>query len=379
MYLARIVRLFICLERVIKMKICYVNKGISVHDQKFLKYFANEEEFDVHLLSYYGKKLPDIDGLTMHQIPIPSPELAFPIASALTPLLIRKIKPDIVHGHYLLTYGFYAALAHYHPLLQMAWGSDVLIAPKNRVYRPIVKYSLKHADLVTVDCEMGKKAIVELRYRAENIVVFPWGIDIKKFNLQVDGRDIRDNLDWQDNLVVVCTRQHKPVYGLEYLINAIPDVIKKEPTARFLLIGSGPLTDDLKQLVNDLSIEKYVKFTGMIPNEELPKYLAASDIYVSSSLSDGTSVCLLEAMASGLPVVVTDVDAILEWVTDGENGLVVHKKSPGALAKAICRLLEDDNLRKKFSETNYKIARERASWDDNVKILEGMYQSLVKR
>jgi glycosyltransferase involved in cell wall biosynthesis len=375
----RMAELFIRVsERVIKMKICYVNKGINIHDQKFLKYFANEEEFDVHLLSFYGKKLPDINGLTIHQISIPTPEMAFPIASALTPLLIRKIKPDIVHGNYLLTYGFYAALAHYHPLLQMAWGSDVLIAPKNRVYRPIVKYSLKHADLVTVDCEMGKKAIVKLRYPAENILVFPWGIDIKKFNPHVDGRDIRDYLDWQDNLVVVCTRQHKPVYGLEYLINAISVVIKKEPTARFLLIGSGPLTDDLKKKVKVLKIENYVKFTGMVPNEDLPKYLAASDLYVSSSLSDGTSVCLLEAMAVGLPVVVTDVDAILEWVTEGKNGLVVPKKNPAALAKAICALLEDDNLRKKFGETNYKIAKKRASWDDNVKVLEGMYQSLAK-
>ena len=366
--------------RLIKMKICYANKGISVHDQKFLRFFADKKkEFDVHLLSYYGKKLSDINGMTIHQIPIPSPELAFPVASALTPLLIRKIKPDIVHGNYLLTYGFYAALAHYHPLLQMAWGSDVLIAPKNRVYRPIVKYSLKHADLVTVDCEIGKKAIVKLGYPAENVVVFPWGIDIKKFNPHVDGKNIRKNLDWQDNLIVVCTRQHKPVYGVDYLINAIPDVIKKEPTVRFLLIGSGPLTDDLKQRVNDLKIEKYVKFIGMIPNDELPEYLAASDLYVSSSLSDGTSVCLLEAMACGLPVVVTDIDAILEWVTEGENGLVVPKKNPVALAKAICMLLEDDNLRRTFGKRNYKIARDRASWDDNVKILEGMYLSLAKR
>ena len=102
-------------------------------------------------------------------------------------------------------------------------------------------------------------------------------------------------------------------------------------------------------------------------------------IYVSSSLSDGTSVCLLEAMAVGLPVVVTDVDAILEWVTDGENGLVVPKKNPAALAVAICTLLEDDNLRKTFGKRNYKIARERASWDDNAKVFESMFQSLAKQ
>ena len=361
------------------MKICYVNKGISVHDQKFLRYFADKKkEFDVHLLSYYGKKLPDINGLAIHQIPVPSPELAFPIACIMTPILIRKIKPDIIIGNYLLTYGFYAALAHYHPLLQIAWGSDVLIAPKSRVYRQIVKYSLKHADLVTVDCEIGKKAIVKLGYTAGKIVVVPCGVDFNKFNLHVNGKNIRKNLDWQDNLVVVCTRQHYPLYSVEHLIKTIPCVIKREPSARFLLIGSGPLTDNLKKMVKDLKMEKYVKFTGLIPNEEIPKYLAASDLYVSSSLSDGTSVCLLEAMACGLPVVVTDVGAILEWITDGENGLVVPKKNPAALAEAICALLKDDNLRKTFGRRNYKIARERASWEEYVKILEEIYHMLLE-
>ena len=378
MYLARIVRLFICLERVIKIKICYVNKGISVHDQKFLRYFADKKEFDVHLLSYYGKKLPDIDGLTMHQIPIPAPELAYPIACIMTPILIRKIKPDIIIGNYLLTYGFYAALAHYHPLLQIAWGSDVLTDPtKNRVYRQIVKYSLKHADLVTIDCEIGKKAIVELGYPAENIVVVPCGVDFNKFNPHVNGKNIRKNLGWQENLIVVCTRQHQPVYGMEYLINAIPFIIKREPTIRFLLIGSGPLTEDLKEMVKNMKIENYVKFTGMIPNAELPKYLAASDLYVSSSLSDGTSVCLLEAMAFGLPVVVTNVDAILEWITDGENGLVVPKKNPVALANAICTLVEEANLREIFGKRNYKIAKDRASLEEYVQKLEEIYHMLL--
>jgi glycosyltransferase involved in cell wall biosynthesis len=156
-------------------------------------------------------------------------------------------------------------------------------------------------------------------------------------------------------------------------------VIKREPTTRFLLIGSGPLTDDLKQQVNNLKIEKYVKFTGMIPNDELPKYLAASDIYISSSLSDGTSVCLLEAMASGLPVVVTDVDAILEWVTNGKNGLVIPKKNPAALARAVCKLVEEDNLREIFGRRNYKIAKERASLEEYVQKLEEMFYMLLRR
>ena len=360
------------------MKICYVSKGINIHDQKFLRHLGSRSEYDVHLLSFYGGTLPKIEGVKVHRISLPRPKISFSIASVITRILIKKIKPDIVHGNYLLTYGFYSAFANYHPLLQMAWGSDVLKAPKNRVFRYIIKYSLKRADFVTVDCEFGKNAIINLGYPEDKIAVFPWGVDLNKFNYIINGENIRKELGWENNSIIVCTRKHEPVYGMEYLIRAIPEVIKKEDNARFIVIGSGSLTNKLKQMVKNLNIEGYVKFTGNVPNDILGKYLAASDIYVSSSLSDGTSVSLLEAMACGLPVVVTDVDAILEWVKDGENGFVVPKRNSLALAEKICELLEDGNLRKTFGKKNYRIAKERASWDDNVKVLEDIYQMLAR-
>ena len=360
------------------MKICFVNKGISVHDRKRLEYLVSLGN-DVHLVSFYNKTLPNIPGLTVHQFAVPSPLMAFPIACLMVPKLIRKLKPDIVIGNYLLTYGFYTALSHFHPLLQIAWGSDVLIAPNNPLFRQIVKYSLRHADLVAIDSDIGEKTIISLGYPAEKIVILRFGgIDFNRFNPHVNGDHVRKELGWQDNLIVVCTRQHRPIYGMKYLIEAIPHVIKREPAARFLLIGSGPGTDNLKKQVSNLKIEEYVTFTGMIDNAALPAYLTASDIYVSSSLSDGTSISLLEAMASALPVVVTDVRAILEWVTDGKNGLVVPRKDPVALAQAISKILEDSNMRKTFGNRNYRIAQERASWDDNAKILRDACQSLVK-
>jgi glycosyltransferase involved in cell wall biosynthesis len=109
----------------------------------------------------------------------------------------------------------------------------------------------------------------------------------------------------------------------------------------------------------------------------MPAYLNASDLYVSSSLSDGTSLSLLEAMACGLPVVVTDVPAILEWVVNGENGLVVPRRSIDELAEAIIYLLQREDVRKEMGEKNIAIAKERADWDKNFKKLEDIYETLV--
>jgi len=361
------------------MKICYVSKWVVVQDQRCLRYLARQGQYGIHLISCYGGKPPDIEGITSHHIPIPDPKLAFLVASIAVPLLIRKIKPDIVHGNYLLTGGLFAALARYNPLLQTVVGSDALIAPReNWLYSAMAKYALKRADLVWAVSHSIKRALVELGYPEERICVFSNGVDTHKFNADVDGSHVIHKLGWSDNKIVVCTRAHEPVYGLEYLIKAIPEAIARQKDVRFLFVGSGRLTNRLKQLATELGISEYAKFIGSVANDLMPQYLSASDIYVSPSLSDGTSVSLLEAMACALPVVVTDVDGNLEWVQDGINGFVTRKRDPTSLAQNICQLLQDNALRQSFGRRNYKIVTERAALDDSMKKLEHMYNLLVK-
>ena len=173
-------------------------------------------------------------------------------------------------------------------------------------------------------------------------------------------------------------RSFAPVYGIEYFLRSLTKVAKAVPDARVLLIGSGPLETTFRALVKELGIENMVKFLGFVANEELPAYLNAADLYVSSSLSDGTSVSLLEAMACGLPVVVTDVPSILEWVENGINGLVCPRRDSDSLAKAIITLLRDERTAAKMGKKNLEIAEQRADWNKNFKMLEKMYVELTK-
>ncbi len=261
----------------------------------------------------------------------------------------------------------------------MPWGTDVLIYPKkSMVLNWMAKFTLSKADMVTCDCRKVKKEILRLiDFPRDRIVVFPWGIDLKKFNPRTTTGRIREELGWEDNLVVIHDRQFKEVYGVEYLVHAIPEVVEKIPKARFLFCGTGPLEKLMKEKTTRRGLSSYVHFAGSVRNEELPKYLNSADIYVSCSLSDGTSVCLLEAMACGLPVVVTDLPANLEWIRDEENGSVVPTGDSEILAQRIVNLLENEDLRKKFGERNIAIARKRADWEKNVSILEEIYRKLV--
>ena len=131
----------------------------------------------------------------------------------------------------------------------------------------------------------------------------------------------------RDNIIVVCTRKHEEIYAIEYIIEAIPLVIEENNNIRFIFIGEGPLTNKYLGIVKELGIESFTKFISWVSNEKLPMYLSNSDIYVSSSLSDGSSLCLLEALACGLPAVITDIKSNLEWIRNDYNGYLCQVKN----------------------------------------------------
>jgi glycosyltransferase involved in cell wall biosynthesis len=296
--------------------------------------------------------------------------------------LLSMIKPDIVHAGWVPTCGFTTALSNFHPFLLMPWGSDILLTPKRRwFYKKITQFTIKRADMITCDAETVKKEIVQLAdYPQEKIVVFPWGIDLSLFKPDISLRvNLRKRLGIEGKKVIIMNRSFKPVYGIEYFLKALPMVWEKVPDVYVLLIGSGPLENELRKIVKKLNLEPIVKFMGEVSNEEMPAYLNASDLFVSSSLSDGTSLSLLEAMACGLPVVVTDVPAIVEWVADGENGLVVPRKSVEELAEAIIHLLKNEDIAIEMGKKNLEIAKERADWNKNFRKLEEIYLGMLHR
>ena len=125
-----------------------------------------------------------------------------------------------------------------------------------------------------------------------------------------------------------------------------------------------------------MNLSNFIKFIGKIPIEEMPDYLNAADVYVSTSLSDGTSLSLLEAMACALPVVVTEIPSNKEWVIDGYNGFLVPPKKPGEVSKRVLTLLKNSNTREDMGQKNLAIAKDKADWNKNVDKLEGIYKAL---
>jgi len=294
--------------------------------------------------------------------------------------VLKEVKPDVLHTGNLWNYGFLGSLSGFHPHLSMPFGSDILVQPDKLFFiKWINKFTLSRVDMVTCDNEIVKRKIIkDYGYTEDKIVVFPWGIELDMFNPKVDGNSVRAALGWEDNIIVIMTRHLLPIYGISYFIKALPQVIYRNPKVRVILIGSGPLESEIKRLIKRNQLEKYTKMVGRIDRERMVQYLNAADIYVSSSLSDGTSVSLLEAMACGLPIIISDLETNREWIKDCYNGFLVSTKNVEMLSNKIIYLAESKELRRTMGQRNLKIAKERADWDKNFNKLERMYELLLK-
>jgi glycosyltransferase involved in cell wall biosynthesis len=177
--------------------------------------------------------------------------------------------------------------------------------------------------------------------------------------------------------VMITTRWLDALYGVGDFIRALPRVFEQRPNAAALIVGSGSQREQLESLTHSLGIADRVKFAGPVSNNDLPQYLNAADLYVSPSHSDGTSLSLLEAMGCGLPVAVTDIDSIREWVVDGDNGRLVPIGDSGKMAEAIIELFSDPAMLRRAADNNLAQAQTRANWDRNFEILESMYERLM--
>ena len=148
---------------------------------------------------------------------------------------------------------------------------------------------------------------------------------------------------------------------------------QKHSEARLIVVGDGKERQDLENLTKALSLGDSVTFVGRVPNEKVPEYMAAADIFVLPSLSEGLPVVILEAMASGLPLISTKITGLPEIIHEGENGFLVQPKNPVEITQKLILLLSDDEQRKRLSE-NSRVRAKDYTWDEVLDNLEEVYK-----
>ncbi len=364
------------------MRICYIAEAGSIHTQKWLKYFADRGH-ELHLISRKPVEAIDIKGLNSYWLT----NLRYPVLlrylydTLRVRRLIKTIKPDVLHAHYAVGYGLLGALSGFRPFILSVWGSDILVAPKqSKIYRGTVKLAIKRADVIHCDADHIIAPLIKLGAELEKIKLIYFGVDTQKFKPAQRNKKIQEELGIVGSPTVISLRSLEPIYDIETLVNSIPLVLKEIPEAKFLVVGGGSQETRLKEQAKSLGIFQSVKFTGWIPNDELPEYLDSVDIYVSTSLSDaGLASSTAEAMACGLPVIITDFGDNRKWVEDGANGFLIPLKNPQVLASKIIQLIRNKEIRDKFGQINRQIIEERNDWQKEMGKIEELYESLMIR
>jgi len=326
---------------------------------------------------------PNVLSISVRTLPILNknnfPYRAVPNTLSITKIL-KQVDPDIVHLHAQHHYGpaiFLSSL----PFILTSWGTEVLNLPyTNPIRMCLAKVTASKARMVTVDAECLKKTWTSMSIPENKIRVIPFGVDTRKFNPNINGRAIQKNLRLgEENVVAISTRPfyEENHYNISCFIRAIPLVLRRARNVKFVIKGSGPLGNRLKSLAKRFNVSNEVRFVGIVPYNDVPKYLSAADIYVSTCIVDSTSVSLLEAMACGLAPVVADIPGNREWIEDGDNGFLFPPRDSEALAEKLIQLVEDRSLRESFGRKCFQIIEERAEWKDCVSKMEAIYRSLL--
>ena len=290
---------------------------------------------------------------------------------------LLKHRCRFIHVHWAIPTGLIGTLVGFllkRPLIVTIHGSDLRMAMTTSSWmRRLFLFVCQQAIHLTCVSQVQKEEMVKLGIDEWKISVFPMGIDE---TILENGKQ-REKEKGGRPLTILSNRNLQPIYNLPLLIRAIPLILKEEPHTNVLIAGEGPDRKRLEKEANDLRVTSSIQFLGRVPHEKMVDLLAHVDVYVSTSLFDGTSVSLLEAMGAGAFPVVTDIPANREWIVHGENGFLVPPHEEKLLANRVIDALRSRSLIEKSRAKNLTLVGEKAVWPVSIKKVKEVYEEYV--
>jgi len=251
--------------------------------------------------------------------------------------------------------------------------------------RWIERKALRQSDrIVALSRFTCDKLLQVYGYPLEKITMIPGGVDLKRFHPVVNKKTVRDRLRLpQERPILLTVRNLEPRMGLANLILAMKEIVKSLPDILLIVGGTGPLKEELSLLSRRLNLEDHIRFTGFIPEEILPDYYQAADLFVLPTVElEGFGLITLEALASGTPVLGTPVGGTLDILSRLDGRFLFVDASHESISRLIidtCKLYQtqpnqwrlDSHRCRQFAEKYY-------SWDANVTTTEDLFLKITK-
>jgi len=287
---------------------------------------------------------------------------------------------DVIHVHFVDFVGAMFVLLgrlSNRPVVLTIHRADVL-PTRSIVYNCLRFLAFRLASTITAVSSSSRKLAIEAGAPKEKTIVVYNAADETTFkprSKEWARRRLELDLNLRVGLFVGFLTPRK---GVEHLVEAWYSVIKDVRESLLVIIGEGSERKRLEGLTRNIGLTGKVKFLGKISKNLLSSYYNAADVFVLPSLHEGHAMVLLEAMASALPIVATNVGGNRETVIDEVNGYLVKPADPHELSEKIVRILRNEDLIRSFGRNSFRIYRERFCEDDQINIFKEIYSRLAK-
>lgn len=298
---------------------------------------------------------------------IPTVDYSFSIpVSPFVDWLVPSLKLDIIHSNHPVLLGYAAAekaeklniplvftfhtryeeYSHYIPFSQ-AFVKEIIVDW-------LLRY-IERCQHVITPSESIRQMLIKYSGITDHITTIPTGIDLQPYQ-EATGASIRKKYNWEKEQILISIGRLATEKNIKTLLSASAIVMQTNPNARLVMIGDGPQKEDLKRYAKELGIAEKVLFTGLVPFDQIPKYLKAADLFCFASITETQGLVTMEAMAAGLPVVAVKGTGTTEIVQDGNTGILTDN-TPESLAKAILQVLENNDLHNRFQKNALEISQ----------------------
>ncbi len=364
-------------------RLLYFSLDYTPHDHRFLATLAETEHEVLYVRLQRGPRQTEDRPLpaAIRRVPWEGGQRPFrwsdaPRLTLAFWCLLRRFCPDLVHAGPIQTCAFIAALAGARPLLTMSWGFDLMQdAERNGWWRAATRYTLRASDFFVSDAEATRQKAITFGMNPARTLVFPWGVDLDHFRppLFSPYRAVSQTSPF----TILCNRAWEPRYGVDVLARAFVQVARQRENARLLLLNGGSQAALLRQIFERGNVSERVTFAGQVAQRALPRYYHMADLFISPSYVDGSSVSLLEALACGLPCLVSDIPTNREWIEDDVNGWLFPVGDVEALAARILHVMDNRAARERVRLAARATAEAKADWKKNSQVLLEAYRRVL--
>ena len=367
-----------------KLRLCFVGPAENITLRRWVRWFADKGH-DVTIVTVEPAEAGETTGF--HQIDISLPTLLRKLGRVISVVRllkeIRKLKPDVVHVHYLRGLAWGLGLRPFHPTVVTPWGSDVLEeqgAFRDWYSKRLTSAVVRMADLIAVHSDFLESKVRLLGPKSDSVVRIGWGVDLTRFRPGLDADSLRHQ--WrisEDSLVIFSPRLAQRFYNHHLVVQALEQIRSQFPQIILVIseqFGDQAYLQELKTLAEQSQVAQHIRFVGRIPYEEMPLWLNLSKLVVMIPESDGMPNTLLEAMACGAVPVLRDLPQYRELIREDVNGTYVSVTSE-SVAKAVVTLLKAEEQRKAMASGNLSLVREVADQSKEMNRMEQWYYKLA--